>query len=110
MSNPNEPTGGTPCEIEDAYPVDIIPQNEIDRLVRTLPHCFEVLAAEDIVAHQYDRGVRRLNLEHGGPTYALRILIDELRSGHANAHDLDTALNVLEVRLRIPLTTADDGA
>ncbi|ALV44700.1 hypothetical protein MB46_03415 [Arthrobacter alpinus] len=106
MSNPIEPTDDTPHEIEDVYPVDIIPQREIDRLVRTLPHCFEELAAEDIVAHQYDRGVRRLNLDDGGPTHALRLLIDELRSGLVNADDLDTALNVLEVRLCIPLTTA----
>lgn len=95
---------------QDVYPLDLIPQREIDRLVHTLPHCFEELAAEDIVAHQYDRGVRRLNLEDGGPTYALRLLIDDLRGGQATAHDLDAALNVLETQLCIPLTTADDGS
>lgn len=83
-----------------------IDQNQIDRLARSLPDCFEELAADVVAERQHEKGVRRLNLSDGGPTYALRLLIDELRSGLVNADDLDTALNVLEVRLCIPLTTA----
>lgn len=87
-----------------------MPETVVCQLVNSLPECFEELAAEVIVEHQFDQGVRKLSLGDGGPTLALRLLIDDLRAGQANPDDLDTALNILEVRLCIPLTTADDGA
>ena len=82
----------------------------VANIAQTIPQAYDDLAPELIAEHMYARGVRKLilNIDDGGPTYGLRLLIDELRSGLANADDLDNALNILEVRLNIPLTTADD--
>ena len=78
---------------------------QLRAVARSLPQAYGELGPELIAAEQFARGVRRLNLDEGGPTSQLRHLVDDLRHGMATVDELDTALDDLEDRLCIARTS-----
>lgn len=81
--------------------------SQLRRIEASLPQSYDYLSPGMIAERQFDQGVRRLMILDGGPTVALRDLIDEVRHGLTTVDALDRALDALEYSLGLPQTVAD---